>query len=131
MPGTRNPSEEEARLFAEIYMFEAGMNASKAANLLYEREGKNTNGRVWCQIGYQFLHHPKVQANIKQIENENREMFEINRRKIINKLNEMVDADNTTDKTKLDAMDKLIRMIGGYNDSLEMKGTQTLEVVIE
>lgn len=127
----RNPSEEEARLFAEIYMFEAGMNASKAAELLYEREGKETNGKVWRQIGYQLLHHQKTQANIKRIEDENREMFEINRRKIIAKLNDMVDADDTTDKTKLDAMDKLIRMIGGYNDSLEIQGGQTLEVVIE
>ena len=127
----RNPSEEEARLFAEIYMFEAGMNASKAAELLYEREGKETNGKVWRQIGYQLLHHQKTQNNIRRIEDENREMFEINRRKIIAKLNDMVDADDTTDKTKLEAMDKLIRMIGGYNDSLEIQGGQTLEVVIE
>ena len=127
----RNPSEEEARLFAEIYMFEAGMNASKAAELLYEREGKETNGKVWRQIGYQLLHHQKTQNNIRRIEDENREMFEISRRKIIAKLNDMVDADDTTDKTKLDAMDKLIRMIGGYNDSLEIQGGQTLEVVIE
>ena len=71
----RTPSKKEAREFAEIYLFETGLNASKAAELLYQREWRETNGRVWRQLGYQLLHHPKTQAELEQLRQEHQEMF--------------------------------------------------------
>lgn len=130
MPGRRNPSKQEARQFAEIYLFEAGRNASKAAELLYEREGKQTNGRVWRQIGYQLLHHAKTQEALEQLKEEHREMFEASRDKIMAKLNDMIDSDDYSPKIQLDAIDKLARIGGFYNDSLEMKGNQTINVTL-
>lgn len=128
----RNPKEEECRRFAELYMFDAGFNATKAARMLCEELDKDiTTIDSMYQYASEILNNEKTKKALEQIKQENAETFRISKEKIITKLNEMVDADSTTDKTKLDAIDKLIRMIGGYNDSLEMKGTQTLEVVIE
>ncbi len=130
MAGTRNPSKSEAREFAEIYLFEAGRNASKAAQILYERENKNTENRVWRQIGFQLLHHQKTQEALEQLKEEHREMFEANRDKILAKLNDMIDSDDYSPKVQLDAIDKLARIGGFYNDSLEMKGNQTINVTL-
>lgn len=130
MAGTRNPSKSEAREFAEIYLFEAGRNASKAARILYEREGRDNKTGQWYQIGYQYLHHQKTQEALEQLKEEHREMFEANRDKILAKLNDMIDSDDYSPKVQLDAIDKLARIGGFYNDSLEMKGNQTINVTL-
>lgn len=57
-------------------------------------------------------------------------MFEINRDKVIDKLNQMIDSDDYSPKIQLEAIDKLARIGGFYNDSLEMKGNQTIEVTL-
>lgn len=126
----RTPTKREAREFAEIYLFETGLNASKAAELLYQREGRETSGKVWRQLGYQLLHHPKTQEQLEQLRQEHQEMFEINRDKVIDKLNQMIESDDYSPKVQLEAIDKLARIGGLYNDSLEMKGNQTISVAL-
>lgn len=126
----RTPTKKEAREFAEIYLFEAGLNASKAAELLYQREGRETSGKVWRQLGYQLLHHSRTQEQLELLRQEHQEMFEINRDKIIDKLNQMIESDEYSPRVQLEAIDKLSRIGGFYNDSLEMKGNQTISVAL-
>ena len=124
----RTPSKKEAREFAEIYLFETGLNASKAAELLYQREGRETNGRVWRQLGYQLLHHPKTQAELEQLRQEHQEMFEINRDKVIDKLNQMIESDDYTPKIQLEAIDKLARIGGFYTENYKVDSNSTIQV---
>lgn len=120
-------SKTRAYNFANIYLFEAGMNASKAAQILYEREGRETNGKIWRQIGYQLLHSEYTQQALDELKAENQKMFEVSRDKIITKLNDMIDDDDKP-KIQLEAIDKLARIAGLYNDALEVKGNNTIEV---
>lgn len=125
----RNPKEEECRRFAELYMFDAGFNATKAARMLCEETGKEL--RSYREFGSQLLNNEKTDKALQELREANSKSFEISKDEIVAFLKEIARDEGESTKSRLDATDKLIRMIGGYNDSLEMKGTQTLEVVIE
>ena len=124
----RNPKQSECREFAEIYLYEAGMNATKAAQILYKRHGKTLKADYKC--GSEFLNNEKTQKELARLKQENAQNYIIDRDKLVAKLMDMVDSEETTNRTKLDAIDKLSRMIGAYNDSLEMKGNQTINVTL-
>ncbi|MBM6813888.1 hypothetical protein H7U31_02270 [Olsenella uli] len=129
-PGAFKPKKDMCEMFARIYMFEAGFNATQAMRILRDTTGMKIADSSLNQYGSCYLNNPQTQAALERLKEENAASFEAQRELVMSNLLDMATAADYTPKTRLDALDKLCRITGMYNDSLEMKGNQTISVAL-
>lgn len=127
----RNPKRQECERFAELYLFEAGCNATKAAKMLCGETGKELSNSSLPHYASALLNSEDTKYRLGQIRKEMREESQLRREEIIWNLKEIAfDREAYSNSTRLRALDLLCRIGGFYNDSLEMKGNQTINVTL-
>lgn len=128
----RNPKRQECKRFAEIYLLEAGLNATKAAKMLVDEIGRDLSStQSIARYGCDLLHNEKTQQEIQNIRDKLEEEGDIHRGMIIFNLREIAFDKEQPNSDRLKAIDLLNKIGGFYKDNLNIRNEQTIELVIE
>lgn len=127
----RNPKRQECERFAELYLFEAGCNATKAAKMLCGETGKELSNSSLPHYASALLNSEDTKYRLGQIRKEMREESQLRREEIIWNLKEIGFDKEQPNSDRLKAIDLLNKIGGFYKDNLNIRNEQTIELVIE
>lgn len=130
-----NIKPEVYKRFAEIYVGTTCYNASKAYKLLREEMGYDTSGIDVYTTASRYANNPTTRKWIAHYQEEFRNLHLIERQKNVAKLTEMAFADKDdktyTPKIQLEALDKLNKMGGLYQDNLNISADGEINITLE
>ena len=127
----RNPKRQECERFAELYLFEAGCNATKAAKMLCGETGKELSNSSLPHYASALLNSEDTKYRLGQIRKEMREESQLRREEIIWNLKEIGFDKEQPNSDRLKAIDLLNKIGGFYKDNLNIRNEHTIELVIE
>lgn len=130
MGRTRELTEEKARRFAEIYVFETFGNASAAFKQMYEELGLELPSSIRRQAS-EYLNQPKVLRHVEHFRKVAREQYAVDKDEIVSRLKELAFDRDKSDKTALAALKQLTDMGGFAQQNINLNATQEYKVVIE
>lgn len=127
----RNPKRQECERFAELYLFEAGCNATKAAKMLCGETGKELNNSSLPHYASALLNSEDTKYRLNQMREEMREESQIRRNEIIWNLREIAFDKEQPNSDRLKAIDLLNKMGGFYHDNVNLRTDNEITLVIE
>lgn len=127
----RNPKRQECERFAELYLFEAGCNATKAAKMLCGETGKELSNSSLPHYASALLNSEDTKYRLNQMREEMREESQIRRNEIIWNLRDIAFDDEQPINARLRAIDMLNRIGGFYHDNVNLRTDNEYTVIIK
>ena len=126
---------EVYKRFAEIYVGTTCYNARRAYRMLREEMGFDVSDKDIDSVSCRYANNPTTRKWIAHYQEEFRNLHLIERQKNVAKLTEMAFADKDdkiyTPKIQLEALDKLNKMGGLYQDNLTISGDAEINITLE